>query len=105
MTINDFYFKFDNAESAANALVVAGIYRNAEGKLTCDNRRVSVDEVGIIYRAAGLVIDGESAQVMEAVAGWHVNVRSLDDVVSVSLENIGNRERPETPSQLWAKGV
>lgn len=107
MTVNDFYFKFDNAESADAALGLAGIYRNAEGKLTCDNRRVSVDEVGTIYRATGdvLVVDGESVPVKEAIEGWHVNVRSLDDGISASLENIGNREWPQTPSQLWAKGV
>lgn len=107
MTINDFYFRFDNAESADMALGLAGIYRNAEGELTCDNRRVSVDEVGIIYRDTGnaLVVDGESVPVKEAIEGWHVNVRSLDDAISALLENIGNREWPETPSQLWAKVV
>ena len=107
MTINDFYFKFDNYDSADSALVVVGIYRNAEGKLTSDNRSVSVDEVGVIYRDTGLVtiVAGESVPVTEAIDGWHVNVRSFDDGISASLENIGNREHPETPSQLWAKEV
>lgn len=104
MTVRDFYFKFQDAASAAAALGELGFYRRADGELTHDNRAVSVDEIGVIHQPTGevAVVDGEEVAISAPIEGHHVNIRSLDDGVSWMLDGCNNQELPVTPVRCWA---
>lgn len=104
MTVRDFYFKFQDADSAVVALGSLGFYRRADGELTHDNRLVSVDEVGSVYKPTGevAVIEGERVEVMTRVEGYHINVRTMDCDIAANLSASPALVAPETPIRRWA---
>ncbi|MFQ1903088.1 hypothetical protein ACK34W_17270 [Aeromonas veronii] len=104
MTVRDFYFKFQDADSAAATLGELGFYRCADGELTHDNRAVSVDEVGVIHQPTGemVVIEGNDVAVTAPVDGHHINIRTLDDSIAEQLAAISQQVFPATPVQRWA---
>jgi len=59
----------------------------------------SIDNIGVIYKETGAVIDSEDGPVPETkpVSGWHVNVRGVgpDDFSEYEVT-------VATPSRAWA---
>ncbi|MGL4755739.1 MAG: hypothetical protein ACRCXB_25575 [Aeromonadaceae bacterium] len=104
MTVRDFYFKFQDAASAAATLGELGFYRRADGELAHESRAVSVDEIGVVHAETGefSIIDGEQVAVIAPVGGHHVNIRSLDQAISDKLSAISSLVSPKTPVRKWA---
>ena len=81
----DFYLKFVDEEQAYNVLnpeveIVTTTYDeegNSTDTVTTEREPLegySIDTIGIIYRDSGLT-DDEGNPIMDALDGWHVNLR------------------------------
>ncbi|MFQ1711900.1 hypothetical protein ACK39D_05250 [Aeromonas veronii] len=104
MTVRDFYFKFQDAASAAAELGKLGFYRRADGELTHESRDVSIDEIGVIHQPTGemVVIEGDDVAITAPIDGHHINIRTLDDSIAEQLTAISQQVFPATPVQRWA---
>jgi len=61
----------------------------------------NIDMIGLIYEQTGTTIqDGQEVPVMQALPGWHANVRLLDDEDGSALEQF--RVEPQNPRRVWA---
>lgn len=69
--------------------------------VTLPNYR-NIDTIGSIYKPTGAHIeqDGRAVPVMEAVPGWHVNVRLTEGEDASALEPFV--VQPKTPIRVWA---
>ena len=65
---------------------------------------IDFDEIGIIYRPTGNVIDQDGIEVpeMEPTPGWHVNIRILVGLVPDNM--ISNVVLPANPVRTFAGG-
>ena len=87
----DFYLKFPD-EATARAVLFDGedpLFRN-------------IDTVGVIHKPTGEMLDTDEGPmpVMQAIPGWHVNVRLVDGEDGAALEPFA--VTPTTPSRVWA---
>ncbi len=85
--MNDFFLKFDSEEQAKNVLY-------SEDKPLFKN----IDVIGTIY-VPSQNIDEEGNPIMEAVQGYHVNIRSLEDEDTTMLEPFSLV--PNHPVRVW----
>lgn len=106
--MQDYYLSFTD-EAAAKAV----LYR-IEGAVEADpemgteaspgyevsNFR-NIDTIGVIYKPTGETTeqDGMTVPVMEAIPGWHVNVRVMPDEDASALEPF--KVQPTTPLRIW----
>lgn len=81
----DYYLKFQD-EAQANS-VLEGI-------------EASIDTLGIIYKPTGIMLQGEQGEYpeMAPIDGWHVNVRSVEEIPELEPYNTN----PLTPMRVWA---
>lgn len=108
----DYSLKFSDREEMFSTLIEAGAWlrNDAVDEVTDEDGVVIVpavyaqdrladgcalDEIGTIYKEVS--VDEEGNPVMEAVDGYHVNLRST---VEMALEDF--QVFPETPSRVWA---
>jgi hypothetical protein len=65
---------------------------------------IDFDEIGIIYRPTGNVIDQDGIEVpeMEPMPGWHVNIRILVGLIPDNM--ISNVVLPANPVRTFAGG-
>ena len=68
-----------------------------------DDRRplyAAIDVIGTIYKPTGEMIDTDEGEVpeMEAIDGWHVNVRHKDEAPELEAFRV----YPESPVRGWA---
>ncbi len=61
----------------------------------------NIDTIGVIYKPTGETTeqDGMTVPVMEAIAGWHVNVRVVDGENAEPLQAFA--VTPSTPLRIW----
>jgi hypothetical protein len=61
----------------------------------------NTDTIGVIYKPTGETTeqDGKAVPVMEAIAGWHVNVRLVEGEDGSTLEPFV--VTPSTPLRVW----
>ena len=61
----------------------------------------NIDIIGLIYKPTGKMLMGEGGEYpkMEAIEGWHVNVRLVDGEDAEALEPF--EVSPETPVRVW----
>lgn len=75
--MQNLYLKFSSKEEANQHLL------DSNG----NNKFRNTDVIGVIYKPTGetVIQDGFEQPVMQAIAGWHVNVLVLDEEDSSSL--------------------
>lgn len=81
--MNDYYLKFDNEAQADS--IIANNYKN-------------VDKIGTIY-VPSMQVDEEGNTIMEALSGFHVNIRVLDSEDPSSLDTYA--VTPTNPVRVW----
>lgn len=83
----DYFLKFQDEQEAITVLesIESGI--------------LATDTIGTIYKPVG-EHNEETGQAMEAVSGWHVNVRASDPIESLDPFRID--PEPDTPVRVWA---
>ena len=99
----DYHLKL--TDSASMATVLSDFY-NEEDELVLDTADYAIDVVGIIHCPTGVILtdsDGMDYPEMEAMVGWHVNIRLLNDNMSTIVDSIYETYGviPGTPSRVW----
>jgi hypothetical protein len=90
----DFYLKFpDEATAKAVLYRIEGVTEESEGYEVPNFQ--NIDTIGTIYKNVGT----EENPDMQALDGWHVNVRLVGEDVT-PLEPF--RVYPDTPNRVWA---
>jgi hypothetical protein len=113
MTTIDKYLSFEN-EAAAKAVlyrIEGAVEANPDLNIEAQegyevpNYR-NIDTIGVIYKPTGEVTTDDNEEsgieipVMEPIAGWHVNIRVMDDEDVAALEPF--EVYPVTPMRVWA---
>ncbi len=88
--MTDYYLKF-TSEAQADEVLTSLLSD------TVVNTYPNTSTIGTVYKPTGF-LDTEGTPVMEAQVGWHVNVRTVEDV----LELEQYRTHPVTPMRVWA---
>ena len=110
---NDLYLRFDDADAANAALLAAGLLTETQALLDAAGNVMipagvapvgcSIDQVGVIYKPTGNMVDTEMGEMpeMAALPGWHVNVRlRADQATPDSL--VQYQVAPANPVRIWA---
>jgi hypothetical protein len=87
--MTDYYLKFNDEAQANEVLTTTEID-------TVTNNFVNVSTLGLIYKPTG-AIDTEGSPVMQAIEGWHVNVRTKKDAAEIEAYRV----YPVTPTRVW----
>ena len=66
----------------------------------------AIDVVGTLHEATGNTLtdeDGVEYPEMQAMTGWHINIRLVGDAVRETVEalNTSHGVTPETPMRVW----
>ena len=66
----------------------------------------SMDVVGTLHEPTGNTLtddDGMEYPEMQAMTGWHVNIRLLNDTVKETVESLNTLHgvSPESPKRIW----
>ena len=99
----DYHLKLTN--SASMTTVLSDFY-NEEGDLVTNTADYSIDVVGTIYEPTGVILtnaEGLDYPEMQAITGWHVNIRLPNDNMSTIVDSIYETYgvTPESPSRVW----
>jgi hypothetical protein len=104
--MQDKYFSFESEAQANNLLYTQVPVKFNEDRepiefVTKSNYRY-IDVIGVIYKPTGAMIEGEfgSYPEMQAISGWHANVRLMPDEDASALLEF--EVQPETPIRVWA---
>ena len=106
--MNDLYLSFVD-EAAANAVLytkVATEWDNTDPEAPVATawedkpNYANIDTIGVIYKPTGETItqDEMTVPVMAPIAGWHVNVRLIDEDASALTPFA---VQPKTPMRVW----
>jgi len=89
--MQDFYLKFDNQEQAQSILF--------DGETP---NYANIDVIGTMYEPTGTMIETEDGNIPEvqAIDGWHVNVRVVGDEDMAALEPFA--VAPSTGRRRWS---
>jgi hypothetical protein len=96
---------FDEAAAKAVLYRIEGAVEATEDTEAVEGYEVAnyanIDTIGIIYKPTGEMLLGEDGEYpeMEAIEGWHVNVRLVDGEDAEALEPF--EVSPETPVRVW----
>lgn len=93
--MKDLYLRFKDKKEAISSLVAVGFEKDEYDNIYRDG--IAVDMVGVIVTTKW---DGDTP-VYENEAGYHVNLRLVEDGIDVSALS-GYIITPETPSRVWA---
>ena len=118
----DYYLKL--TDSASMATVLSSFY-NQDTETTVDEETgeetttnvgdpylvpntsdYAIDVVGTLYETTGATLtdeDGMEYPEMQAMTGWHVNIRLVGDAVRETVEALDTSHgvTPETPIRIW----
>ena len=103
----DLFLKFKDEEQALQYLYnVIPAVTNKEGEVTeqmrLEPKFINIDKIGTIYKPTGekeTLEDGIEVPVMEALPGYHVNVRIVNEDIS-ELQQFSIT--PKNPQRVWA---
>lgn len=104
--MKDFYLKATSQSALYQALEAAGVVvRDEDGNFVVSDPRYALDVIGTIYKPTGKILMTQDGEVQEttAMAGFHANLRVMqdEDAVSAKLDAIAI-EPPATPVRVWA---
>mgnify|MGYP003624801375 CR=1 FL=1 len=99
----DFYLKLAN--EASMPTVLSDFY-NEDGELVQNTSDYAIDVVGTLYEKTGATLtsdNGMEYSEMQAMTGWHVNIRLVNDTVRETVEALDASYgvTPETPMRVW----
>jgi hypothetical protein len=101
--MTDFYLKFENKEQADSVLyTVTDEVTDAEGVVVQEASSkpnfANIDVIGTIYKPTEEV-DEEGNPVMEALTGYHINIRAVDGEDTSALTSFA--VTPTNPQRIW----
>jgi hypothetical protein len=99
----DFYLKL--ASEASMPSVLSAFY-DEEGEFVSNTADYSIDVVGVLHEPTGVTTtndDGMEYPEMEALDGWHVNIRLSSDTVRDAVEalDVSHGVTPDSPKRVW----
>ena len=99
----DFYLKLVSEASVPSVL---SAFYNEEGEFVSNTPDYSIDVVGVLHEATGVTItddDGMEYPEMEALDGWHVNIRLSSDTMRDAFEalDVSHGVTPDAPKRVW----
>lgn len=107
MTYFDYYLKFPNLQEAETTLyrIEGAVEANKELGIEASEGYLvpnydNIDIIGAIYKPTGEVniVDDVEVPVMEAIDGWHVNVRNYTEAPELHAYAVV----PTNPRRVWA---
>ena len=99
----DFYLKL---ASEASMLSVLSAFYDEEGEFVSNTADYSIDVVGVLHEPTGVTItndEGMEYPEMEALDGWHVNIRLSSDTMRDAVEalDVSHGVTPDAPKRVW----
>ena len=99
----DFYLKL--ASEASMPSVLSAFYDD-EGEFVSNTADYAIDAVGVLHEATGATItndDGMEYPEMQALDGWHVNIRLSSDTMRDAVEalDVSHGVTPDAPKRVW----
>ena len=99
----DYHLKL--TDSASMATVLSDFY-NEEDELVLATADYSIDVVGTLHEPTGNTLtndDGMEYPEMQAMTGWHVNIRLVGDAVRDTVETLDTSYgvTPNAPQRIW----
>ena len=99
----DFYLKL--ASEASMPSVLSAFYDD-EGEFVGNTADYAIDVVGVLQEATGVTLtndDGMEYPEMQALDGWHVNIRLASDNMRDVAEALdaAHGVTPDAPKRVW----
>ena len=99
----DFYLKLANEASMATVL---SAFYNEDDEFVSNTSDYSIDVVGTLHEPTGNTLtddDGMEYPEMQAMTGWHVNIRLVGDAVRETVEALDTSYgvTPDAPQRVW----
>ena len=99
----DFYLKLANEASMTTVL---SAFYNEDDEFVSNTSDYSIDIVGTLHEPTGATLtdaDGMEYPEMQAMTGWHVNIRLVGDAVRETVEALGKSYgvTPDAPQRIW----
>ena len=99
----DFYLKLANEASMATVL---SAFYNEDDEFVSNTSDYSIDIVGTLHEPTGVTLtndDGMEYPEMQAMTGWHVNIRLVGDAVRDTVETLDTSYgvTPDAPQRIW----
>jgi hypothetical protein len=99
----DFYLKLANEASMATVL---SAFYNEDDEFVSNTSDYSIDIVGTLHESTGNTLtndDGMEYPEMQAMTGWHVNIRLVGDAVRDTVETLDTSYgvTPDAPQRIW----
>ena len=100
---NDFYLKLTSEASMPSVL---SIFYDEDGEFVSNTADYSIDVVGVLQEPTGVTLtndDGMEYPEMEALDGWHVNIRLSSDTMRDAVEalDLSHGVTPDAPKRVW----
>ena len=99
----DFYLKLTNEASMPTVL---SAFYNEDDEFVPNTSDYSMDVVGTLHEPTGNTLtddDGMEYPEMQAMTGWHVNIRLVGDAVRDTVETLDTSYgvTPDAPQRVW----
>jgi hypothetical protein len=99
----DFYLKLVSEASMPSVL---SAFYDEEGEFVSNTADYSIDVVGVLHEPTGVTItndEGMEYPEMEALDGWHVNIRLASDTMRDAVEalDVSHSVTPDAPKRVW----
>ena len=99
----DFYLKLANEASMTTVL---SAFYNEDSEFVPNTSDYSIDIVGTLHEPTGNTLtndDGMEYPEMQAMTGWHVNIRLTGDAVREAVETLDTScgVTPDAPQRIW----
>ena len=99
----DFYLKLANKASMTTVL---SAFYNENDEFVSNTSDYTIDIVGTLHETTGATLtddDGIEYSEMQAMTGWHVNIRLTGDAMRDTLEALDTTHgvTPEVPMRVW----
>lgn len=103
VTKTDFYLKLANEASMATVL---SAFYNEDDEFVPNTSDYSIDIVGTLHEPTGATLtddEGMEYPEMQAMTGWHVNIRLTGDAVREDVETLDTSYgvTPDAPQRIW----
>ena len=99
----DFYLKLANKASMTTVL---SAFYNEDDEFVSNTSDYSIDIVGTLHEPTGATLtddEGMEYPEMQAMTGWHVNIRLTGDAVRETVEVLDTSYgvTPDAPQRIW----